>query len=199
MADFRAIADIGKTLVELLKDNMQNIEGMNDNYSIVLASPGEIGNKNVRISIFLYQVVENTFLKNEKMQIVDLNTQRFPPIALDLYYMITSHITSSDLDDEAIRQAYENLGRIIQILNDNSTLTGSMLKESLAGNSEEIHIILNSMSLDDATKIWTTFQGRPFTPSVCCIVTPIIIDSSRVITEQRVISKQTGYNRVLPK
>jgi len=197
MLDFRAIADTGETLVKLLRNNMQS---MSNDHSIVLASPGEIGNTNVRISIFLYQIVENIHLKNEKMQIENTTTLKSPPIALDLYYMITSHtIPSNEIDIHNIRQSYENLGRIIQILNDNPILPGSILQESLAGNEEEIHVILTSMSLDDATKIWTTFQGRSFIPSVCCIVTPIMINSNNEIIEQRVISKDTGYNRILPK
>ncbi len=62
----------------------------------MLASPGEIEeNDDVRLSLFLYQVLENVHLKNQEMQIKDPTTLTFPPIALDLYYMLTSYTSGS--------------------------------------------------------------------------------------------------------
>lgn len=196
MSSYTAIADIGDTLVELFKDNMKDVD---DRDSIVLASPGEVGDKKVLLTVFLYQVIENIHFNNQEMQIKNSTTLKQPPIALDLYYMITPHIISSDSFTESTKQAHVTLGRVIQILNDNSILTGSVLKGSLAGSNDEIHIILTSMSLDDMTKIWTTFQGKSFMSSICFIVTPVLIDSSRETTVPRVISKETDYNRILPK
>ncbi len=89
MSDYRAIADLGETLIELLRDNMQDLIPRRE--SIVMASPGEIeANDDVRLSLFLYQVLENIHLKNQEMQIKDPTTLKFPPIALDLYYMFNS-------------------------------------------------------------------------------------------------------------
>ncbi len=189
MLDYGAIADVGETLVELLKDNM---EGMTDN-SIVLASPGEIeAEGDVSLSLFLYQIVENTHMKTQEMLIKDTTTLRFPPVALDLYYMMTSHITlSGSTLTKRTKQAHETLGRAIQILNDNSVLTGS-------GSSDEIHIMLTSMNLDDMTKIWTTFQGKPFRTSVFFLVTPVLIKSTRETDVQRVVSKEMNYYQMIP-
>ena len=66
MSDYTVIADVGETLVDLLKDNMQNLITP---ASIILSSPGETeAQDNPRLSLFLYQIVENAYLKNQDMQ-----------------------------------------------------------------------------------------------------------------------------------
>lgn len=198
MSDYTAIADVGETLIELLRDNMQGLIPRKE--SIVMASPGEIeSNDDVRLSLFLYQVLENTHLKNQQMQIKDSTTLTFPPIALDLYYMLTSYPSGTQDITERTREEHSVLGRVIQIINDNSKLNRSFLKGSLATNDYEIHVTLSPLSLDDMTKMWTTFPGKPFRSSVCCLVTPVMIDSGRETTVHRVVSKEAGYNPVVPK
>lgn len=198
MSDYRAIADVGETLIELLRDNMQDL--IPRRQSIVLASPGEIEtNDDVRLSLFLYQVIENIHLKNQEMQIRDPTTLTFPPIVLDLYYIFTSYPSGIQDITERTREEHSILGRAIQIINDNSVLAGSVLKGNLDVNGYELHITLASVSLDDMTKMWTTFPGKPFRSSVCGLVTPVMIDSGREITVQRVVSKEAGYKLIVPK
>jgi hypothetical protein len=198
MSDYRAIADVGETLIELLRDNLQDL--IPRRQSIVMASPGEIeANDDVRLSLFLYQVLENIHLKNQEMQIRNPTTLTFPPIVLDLYYMFTSYPSGIQDITERTREEHSILGRAIQIINDNSVLAGSVLKGDLDVNGYELHITLTPVSLDDMTKMWTTFPGKPFRSSICCLVTPVMIDSGREITVQRVMSKEAGYNLIVPK
>lgn len=198
MSDYTAIADVGETLIELLRDNMKEL--ITKKESIVLASPGEIeANDDVRLSLFLYQVLENVHLKNQEMQIKNPTTLTFPPIALDLYYMLTSYPSGTQDITERTKEEHSILGRAIQVMNDNSILTGSVLKGNLGTNGYELHITLSPLSLDDMTKMWTTFPGKPFRSSICCLVTPVMIDSGCEATVQRVVSKETGYNKVVPE
>jgi hypothetical protein len=158
--------------------------------SIVLASPEEIEDKdNVRLSLFLYQVLENVHLKNQRMQIKDPSTLKNPPLALDLYYMLTPHVSSSEQDKtEKTLEGHSVLGRAMQILH-NRTLTGSSLKGNLDRN-DVFHITITSLSLDDLSKIWTTFQGKPFKPSICYLVTPVAIESAIETKVQRVTERK---------
>jgi hypothetical protein len=191
MSDYRAIADVGETLIELLRDNMQDLI---DRDSIVLFSPGDIDfNENVRLSLFLYQVLENAHLKNQEMQVRDPNTLIFPPLTLELYYMLTSHVASGAQDKTAKSlEEHTVLGRALRVLYDNSILKGSVLKGNLDKN-QELHISITSLSLEDLTHIWTTFSNKPFRPSVCYVVTPVSIDSERETNVQRVISAKMDY------
>lgn len=197
MSDYRAIADVGETLLELLKDNMKDLIPAD---SIILASPGEIDSKdNVRLSLFLYQIVENAHLKNQEMQVTDPTKVNFPPQILELYYMLTSHVSSGEQDKtEKALEEHRVLGRALQVLHDNSILSGSLLKGNL-DTSDELHITLTTPTLDDLTKIWTTFAGRPFRSSVCYVVTPVRIDSGREMSVQRVISKEMDYMQTVKK
>lgn len=193
MSDYTVIAEVGDTLIDLLRENLDpSIQN-----SIILTSPGEIeSNDNIRLSLFLYQITENTYMKNQEMQLNDpLDPTRlsFPPLTLDLYYMLTSHPSTGIQDKtERTKEEHSLLGRAIQIFNDSSILKGSTLRGSLAENYEELHITMTNLNLDDMTKIWTTFQDTPFRPSVCYLVTPIKIDSSREKIVQRVVSKEVS-------
>jgi len=196
MSDYRAIADVGETLIEILRDNMEDLIPRD---SIILASPGEIDAKdNVRLSLFLYQILENAHLKNQ-MQVTYPTKVTFPSQFLELYYMLTSHVSSADQDKtEKALEEHRVLGRALQVLHDHSILSGSLLKGTL-DKSDELHITLTPLSLDDLTKIWTTFAGKPFKSSVCYVVTPVRIDSVREMSIQRVISKEMDYIQMVAK
>lgn len=198
MSDYIAIADVGETLIELLRYNMQDLVPAD---SISLVSPGEIeGKDSIRLSLFLFQISENIYLKNLEMEAMGSSRLKAPPLVVDLYYMLTSY-SPSGIQDRTERTIEEHriLGRAMQILHDNAVLTGSVLKGSLAANSYKLHMTLAPLSLDDMTKMWTTFQGKPFRSSICYLVTPVMIDTKREITVQRVVSKEAGYNRTVPE
>lgn len=193
MSNYKAIADVGYTLIKLLRDEMENF-GV-DRESIVLFSPGEIdSNDNIRLSLFLYQVLENVHLKNQELQLSGPTKLTFPPLTLELYYILTSHPPSGSQDKtEKSREEHEVLGRAVSVLYDHSVLKGSNLMGDLS-EDEELHITMTSLSLEDLTKIWTTFPNKPFRPSVCYLVTPVRIDSEREMGVQRVISKKTSHD-----
>jgi hypothetical protein len=192
MAGNTALKDVGETLISLLRDKMKDLP----EDSIELCSPGEI-KKEIRISLFLYKIIDNIHLKNQEMQQTGSNSFRFPPLSLDLYYMLTSH--PSQENTEKTLEAHLLLGRAMQVFYDNTVLSGSALKGSLATGNEELRIILDNISIDDITKIWSTFQGKPYKPSACYLVSPVMIDSTRNMNIQRVISKNTGYDKMISK
>ena len=152
-------------------------------------SPGEIeGKDNIRLSLFLYHIEENIYLKNQEMEKIGSSVLKAPPLALDLYYMLTSY-PSPGIQDRTERTEEEHsiLGRAMQVLHDNPVLTGSVLKGSLSASDTVLHVMVTSLSLDDMTKIWSTFKEKSFRPSVCYQVTPVKIESSRKKKIHRVI------------
>jgi len=182
-----AIADVGEILITLLQDNM----GIPPD-TIMLISPGEIeANDNVRLSLFLYQVIENPYMKNQEMQKIDSSYLKYPPLTLELYYMLTAHPASGIPDrTERTREEHSILGMAMRIIYDYSILTFS---------DYELRITLNPMSLDDMTKIWTTFQDRPFRASACYLVTPVYIDTTRDTRVTRVVHKEIDEDYMIPK
>lgn len=172
-----AIADVGEVLITLLRDNMGIPPA-----SIMLISPGEIeANDNVRLSLFLYQVRENAYLRNQEMQQISSTHLKYPPLPLELYYMLTAYPSSGIADrTERTKEEHGILGKAIQILYDNTMLALDY----------GLRITLNTMSLDDMTKIWTTFQGKSYRPSACYLVTPVMIESKLEMGMRRVTSKE---------
>lgn len=186
MSDYTAIADVGETLVELLRVNMQDLIPVD---SIALVSPGEIeGKDNIRLSLFLYQVSEDTYLRNREMENMGHSRLKSPPLALDLGYMLTSYPSPGIQDrTERTKEEHSILGRAMQILHDNPILSGSVLMGSLPEHGTELRLTITSMSMDDMSKIWSTFKEKSFRPSACYLVTPVQIESSREKSVSRVL------------
>lgn len=189
MSDYTAIADVSYTIIDLLRNEM---DGLIDSDSIVVVSPGEVeANDSVRLSLFLFQVTENVHMKNQEMQIVDPTKLKYPPLIMDLCYMLTSY-PSSGIQDKTERTMEEHsiLGKAMQVMHDNSILVDPLLRGCLAEDGQELHISQTSLSLDDMTKIWGTFQDRSFRPSVCYLVSNVRIESTRVKETTRVIERK---------
>lgn len=199
MSDYTAIADVGETLIDLLIGKMKDLDL--DDSSIVLVSPGEIQTNNtIRLSLFLYQVSENVHMRNQELQIFDPVTLNYPPITLDLFYMLTSYPSLGNPDvTERTKDEHSILGRAIQVLYENSIIAGTALKGNLSEKYDELHITMSYLSLDDITKIWNTFGDIPFRPSVFYLVTPVMIDSTRMVSTQRVISQEKNYTHMIKK
>lgn len=192
MSDYTVIADVGETLVGLLRDNMLDLITP---ASIVLSSPGEVeAQDSPRICLFLYQIVENAYLKNQEMQALNPSTSLYPPLTLDLYYMLTSYGSPqiADRTDKAIEE-HRVLGRAMRVFYDNAIIKGSELKGSLAGTDEELRLILHHVPLEELNQLWNSFPEKPYKLSVCYIVTPVKIDTTRTLEVKRVIERDAGY------
>lgn len=197
MSEYTAIADVGETLISLLRDNMSDLIPSD---SIVLLSPADVEGQNIRLTLFLYSVVENPHLKNQEMHEIGPTELRYPPLSLDLQYLLTTY-ASAVIPDRTERTLEEHriLGRAMRIFYDNAILSGSVLQGGLAGTDEELRITLNPISLEELNKIWSVFPNRSYRPSISYLVTPVKIDSTHEISMQRVISKEMNHAYVIPK
>ena len=112
---------------------------------------------------------------------------QFPPSALDLHYLITPY-SNADLQS---RTLYEHriIGRALQVLYDNAIVRSPFLQGSLAENSEELRITVDSLSTDTLTGMWN-FGDMPFRLSIPIRVGPVYIDSTRVRPTSRVVERQ---------
>jgi hypothetical protein len=196
-----AIADVGETIISLLRDEMA---AMVDGDSIVLISPGEIGGTDaVRLSLFLYEVNENPHLKNREKEPLDPVNEpdrfRYPGLYLDLSYLLTAYPSPSiqDRTDRTIEE-HKILGRAMQVLHDHAIITGPSLKGNLGGSDLALRVTMARLSMDDLTRIWTTFPEKPFRPSVCYTVTPVKVESERIESARRVRTKELEFRYIVP-
>jgi len=185
MSDYTAIADVGETLKKLLWDNIKEDKTaksiIESEDQITLSSPEKI-ESDKKLSLFLYQVAENAYLKNQEMQSANSTRLKYPPLSVNLFYMVTPHTQNREKDHIIV-------GKVMQIFYDNSILRGSILQGSLAG--DELKLILNSLSMDELSKIWNVMsKSKPFKLSVCYEVTPVRIESMREREVKRVIERE---------
>jgi len=194
MSDYTAILYVGETLVRLLWDNIKNdseLSIIESEDQITLSSPEDIG-AGKKLSLFLYQITENDYLKNQEMQNVNSTKFEHPPLALSLFYLITAHTQNTGSD-------HLLLGKVMQVFHDNAILRGSILHESLAG--EELRLILKPLSIDELNKTWSAIsKSKPYKLSANYEVTPVRIESMREgettrVTELELEKYQIGVER----
>ncbi len=169
------ISAISRSLIELLREGLRDLIP-NPTESIVLSSPGDLGPSHTpRLCLFLYEVRENTYLKNQELE--TSTGRKRPPLPLDLYYMLTTYAPSQMVDrTEATLEEYLILGRAMQVFAENAILTDPHLRGSLMGSGERFRILFNPIPIDEMARIWNAFHTRPFKLSVCYLVTPAVIE-----------------------
>src|SRR5438105_1174382 len=120
MSDYSVIAELGDALVSALFSELNadsQIRGLIDSEDrISLESPAQLEtNNSVRLSMYLYRVLENPYMKNRYPLEGTGGKQRKPPLGLDLFYLLTPLVGTP-------REQQIVLGKTMQILYDRPIL-----------------------------------------------------------------------------
>ena len=172
MSDFTAIRGVTRTLRSILRqhitdDSAPQLAGI----EVDLRSPKEMREEDITgISLWLYRVSRNEHVMNQAPLRVAADQIARHALPMNLYYLITP-FTSDPEDEQAL------LGRVLQTLNDHSTLRGSDLQDSLFGGIEELRVTLEQLTLEELTRIWHSLQ-EPYQLSVTYVVQLISIESA---------------------
>ncbi len=186
MGNISIISDIEIKLKNLLTDKW----GEDETPDIVLVqTPKDIkaGDK-ARICLFLHQILENIYLRNEDFQKIDNTNLHFPPMVVDLLFLVIPFAENPATEKKI-------LGKIMQIYFDNSILTVTQEEQEtdkeIERSGEEIRLLFYPMSLDDLTKLWSALQVPEisYKLSLSYMVTPVRLDSTRKTRVQRVVSR----------
>ena len=197
MAGYAAIAQASETLVELLRERITERSDVVavDRSEIALVSPAEVGaDSEVRLSVFLYDVRENGVLKNQERTVIDEDTSRRPPLALDLRYLLTAFPSQSGSDETANTLDQQRvLGLAMQVLYEHAVLGPDELPSALS--ETEVRITLEEESLGAFTDVWSTFGDTSLQPSVAYQFSPVLIDAAAGDLPDRVSSRGMEYNQ----
>ena len=186
------IRDVSFALKKFLKENLVEFSG---DSSIIFDSPGDIQNPPTPygLSLFLYQVNENPFMKNNGNIPVSSNTLQKNQLFLDLVYLFTPY--ASNRDTEQIL-----LTKLLRLLYDNSSLKGSILgTELLDSGNQELFIVSNDLTIEKMQSIWLLFPGKSFKLGISYTVSSLKIPSVIKAPSQRVISKQLEFYQISDK
>ncbi len=190
MSDYTVLAEVGESLVGVLWQEIQldpQVNALIDNESrISLESPADlVGNDAVRLSIYLYRIVEDASTKN-RFPVQGNGAQlRKPSLTLDLFYLVTPLVG-------APREQQIVLGKAMQVLYDRAILEGPDLVGTLASSGEELRVILNPVSLEETARVWQALE-MSYRLSVCYTVRVAMVDSTREQFVQPVLAKTQRY------
>ena len=149
MADYTALVEAGNGLVELLRDNLTP-EPIANREVIALCSPHEPENN--QLTVYLYQVEEDTQGVQSGYYQVDRNTQRKRPSRYILRFLVTAHSKAPAQLKEA--DQYRMIGAALQVLKDHPVIDAGYLSGSLAEQGAVINVVLEKTSQDQLLKIW---------------------------------------------
>lgn len=138
------------------------------------------GGTGEQINIFLYSTHYNTALSNFPMPGEARSGEHaHPPLPLVLKYLITAY--GSNDDDISGQQL---LGQAMSLLHDHpllgpSDIIGITPDSDLQNQIERVRITPDPMSLDDMSKLWSSFQSAEYRLSVSYEVSVVLIESNR--------------------
>ncbi|GAC1529753.1 MAG: DUF4255 domain-containing protein [Vulcanimicrobiaceae bacterium] len=134
-----------------------------------------------QINLFLYQAVPNAAWRNADPPGATRPSETgFPPLALDLYYLLTTYGRDNDV---ARPFSHELLGRAMSVLHDHPVLGATEIASALPGNDlgtqvERIRFSLQPLGVEEIYRLWTGFQ-TPYRTSVAYEASVVLIESVR--------------------
>ena len=167
------------TLISLLEQNINRLLEPNDStVTVVPTAPNQVGDSELnRLSLYLYHVSEDPYYRNMPGAGSDPPNVAKAPMGLCLYYILTAHHTSSDVDADALTQQ-QLLGLALKtfhdipIVTDNTTIDGMnpVLPDNLRGQQNSIQIIMRQISprMPRGFGPSTRKQSRNYRPTTRC-------------------------------
>ena len=198
MSNFLAIGTVTALLKDLLNEGLveqQVSDKLNVTVTVEALPPDLIEpetNGPTKLNLFLYQVTPNIGWRNVDLPSLNGQGERIsnPPLALDLYYLLTAY-GGEDFHAEIL------LGCAMQLLHETPVLTRAAIRQKqqtwssgsdellqalataeLADQAEQIKITPQSMDAEGISKLWTVFQAH-YRPSTAYQVTVVLIESQR--------------------
>ncbi len=181
--------------INIIGDVTQTLSGLLADLDVTLDSPASLqgpGNDDsfARLNLYLYQVLENEFSKNRPWPTLPSGELRYPPLALDLYYLLTPYASDTS-------SAHHVLSHAMKVLHENSIISGGQLAESLRLTVEQLAIVLCPMQLEELTRIWNSLQ-TPYRLSVVYEVRIVLLESDIERDASRVLTKIDLHQQTLP-
>jgi len=185
MANFNAIYGLSTAIKFLIKDNYPSSWGVLE-INIVqptVISNGISGNKE-GFTVSLYRVSVSGTQRPQTPRRDDKGKLFRPSRLVDLHYLITPWATSTD-------RQHQMLGWLINLLEDNGTLSSAQLNHNLAdpntfGPLESVQLAFESMPLAEHFNLWDKLRVA-FPASATCVARMVALDSIRPIDEPELV------------
>lgn len=191
MSRYDALGAVGRTLEGVLKRELVGSpDFLTSNPLVSHASPKALpaAPSQPTISLWLYRVDRNPDLVNYPRARAADDLLRRQPVPFDLHYLVTVAAASEGLEQRI-------LGRVIQLLHDRSVIRGGMLDPELTDEPRELRLRLESLALDDLSRIWSALHAD-YRLSVGYHVSVVFLESGdEPIRSAPVLTKATEYGQ----
>lgn len=193
MSDYPVISAVSQTLKTLMTTKItQSSDSQIKNVPIELLSPKEMedANETLGVSVWLYRVSRMADVLNDPPQRISSTQYVRTPLPIQLYYLVTP-IAVDPLTRHAL------LGKVLQVMNDHSILRGADLQGILQGATDQLRVVLETVSLEDISLVWDALS-EPYQLSVSYVVQVISIDSAeQPVQTTPVLEKDAQYAQII--
>lgn len=181
MADYPIISDVSAYIIKTLREKMcpEPIPSPNN---IEISSPLS-QDVDYLVGLYLYDIREDVevtgprYIERGRAQISR------PPRPFSLYYMVFINGSGQmGLKDPDIQKI---IGRIAQIVNDNSSVYPNELQSWLDTQEPPITLSQAKISLEEKVRVWQAIN-KPYQISLFYRAAPVYLSSGEVITTPRV-------------
>ena len=170
------------------------------------------GGESAAINVFLYRITPNTGLSNVNMPIRDSDGRLVnrPLAALDLHYLFTFYGAEGRLEAQRL------LGSAVSAMQSTPVLSRKVIQEivedeesypflsgsDLADQVETVKFTPENLSLDELSKLWSSFYQSKYALSLAYAATVVLIEGKAVpevslpVVERRAVSIPSGQPRI---
>lgn len=150
--------------------------GLGGTMVVTLSTPQEMMRANVEgLSVWLYRLLRDEERLNVPPERIAPNLLRHPPLPVRLHYLLTPLINAQAAGGPQTEQVV--LGKVLQAFHDHPVLRGTDLQDDLSGTDAELRVRLESLSLEEITRVWDALN-RSYQLSVSYEVSTVNIYSA---------------------
>ena len=194
MSEYKVLSEVGQSIINVLWQQIQAdpdlVALINSAELISLESPAEHqenSNDPALLSVYLYRVTEDPYMKNCPPVEGNGGRMRKPPLSLDLYYLMTP-LLKAPRDQQIV------LGKVLQILYDRPTLEGPDLVGSLATTADVVRVVFNTMPLQEVSWVSQALE-TPYRLSITYAVRVTLLRLADEEAHPRVLSQTNKVHR----
>ena len=189
MADYTIISDVSSYIVRTLREKMcpEPIPSPNN---IEISSPAD-QDVDYIVGLYLYDVREESDVTQRPlMQRGQVQLQR-PPRPYGLYYMV--FINGSSQMGLKAPDIQKIMGRVAQIVNDNSSVLPNQLQTWLDTQEPPIVLSQAKISLEEKVRVWQAIN-KPYQISLFYKAAPVFLSSEIIVDTPRVSEATFGLH-----
>ena len=191
MADYTIIADVSSYIVKTLREKMCP-EPVPSPNNIEISSPAS-QDVDYIVGLYLYEIKEETqiarppMVNRGKIQLLQ------PPRPYSLYYMV--FINGSSQMGLKAPDIQKIIGRVAQIVNDNSSVSPRELQPWLDDSEPPIVLSQAKMALEEKVRVWQAIN-KPYEISLFYKAAPVFLSSEILVEPPRVSEASFGIDMI---